>query len=318
MKARSTRRARPADLLEDALRRRSPVRGGGEAEGSPLPAGEAEIGDLAGLAAELRRLAPPPPGAAARHRVWAQLLPLLREHRISRARVGHPGAPIRPRAWRPALALIGLLTALGLVGVSAGAAFASEEALPGDPLYPLKRGIEQARIALSWTNQGDAALLLEFADERLQEAEASARAGNDTALTDALRGYDEALGQVMDLVDVLPVEDGEGSIAGLEDHLSRHLEVLARVQGQVPPHAAEAIGAAIERAGQRQEEAERIRGGGAGPDDTPPGQVGRTPRPPKDDHPGPDRQEHPGNGNRGQGSGNENRGQGPPETPGSP
>jgi hypothetical protein len=210
------------------------------------------------------------------------------------------------------------LIVFGLVGLSAGAAFASEEALPGDPLYPLKRGIERARIAFSQTSEGDAALLLEFADERLREAEALARAGTSAAIGEALRGYDEALEQVMDLADLLPEENGEGSIAGLEEHLSRHIEVLERVQGQVPPIAAEAIGEVIERAGERQDEAERIRGGGQGNDVTPPGQVGRTPGPPEDLDHGPDREDHPRKGNSGQASGNDAPGGGPPCTPGPP
>ena len=301
------RRQRPEDLLEEALKGRAP----GDEEL------EAEISGLARLADEMRQLAPPVPDPAVGRRVWAKLLPAIRQHRASRASTPRPAPRMQRRAWRPGLAWIGMLAGLGLLAASAGTAFASEEALPGDLLYPIKRGIERARIALSWSSEGDAALLLDFADERLQEAEALARAGDDAAMGDALRGYDEALDQVMGLIDDLPVEDGEGSIAGLEDHLSRHLEVLARVQSQVPPNAAEAIGAAIERTSRRQDEAERIRGG-EGDDDIPPGQVGRTPGPPENPGRGPDPKDHPANGNRGQSSGNDNPGQGPPETPGPP
>ncbi len=293
---------KPADLLDEALGRPGPG-----AEGWASSTADPEIADLAGLAQELRRLAPPPAGKAARYRVWAQLRRDLQPSRASRP-AAHRGALTR----RPAYALVSLLLAFALVGASTGAVFASEDAVPGDPLYPLKRGVERARIALTWTDEGDAVLLLQFADERLREAEAVASWGDEAAVDEALRGYDQALDQLMELAERLPQVDGRVSVAGIEQHIGRQIEILQRVQGQVPPQAAEVIGAVIERATERQQQAERIRGGGR-PEVTPPGQVGRTPGPPENRAHGPD-DDRPGRGNNGRPPGNEE----PTETPGAP
>jgi hypothetical protein len=167
-----------------------------------------------------------------------------------------------------------LLAALGLLGASAGAAWASGDALPGDPLYPLKRGIERARIGLSWTSEGDAELWVEYAQERLMEAEELVSRGRVGDLGEALNGYEEALDALVMLADDIPVEDGPGSLAGVQDEISRNLEALERVRDRVPATAADAIGEVIERAAERQAEVEQAAGRGH-PERTPPGQIRR-------------------------------------------
>ena len=80
----------------------------------------------------------------------------------------------RPRfAWRrqPAFRLAGALVALVLLLGTAGVASASTEALPGDSLYGVKRGLERAALAISLSPAGDAELLLEQANRRIAEVE---------------------------------------------------------------------------------------------------------------------------------------------------
>jgi hypothetical protein len=213
------------------------------------------------------------------------------------------------RRWvrRPAFALIAILATCGLLGVSAGAAFASGDALPGDPLYGLKRGIERARIAFSLSSAGDAALLLEFADERLREAEELVALDRVGDLEEALGGYEDALDALLGLADDIPVEDGPGSLTGVEDEISRNLIALERVRERAPAPATDAIDRVIERALERQEELEQTIEHGR-PEGTPPGQIRQATR----------------EAGGGQGSGNgpgEDHGGGPPDrdkTPGPP
>lgn len=81
-----------------------------------------------------------------------------------------------PRIWRslyrPAFALAGLLVAILVIASSAGAAYAASVALPGDPFYELKRGMEEVRLGFSRSPENDLDLLSEFAAQRLEETQA--------------------------------------------------------------------------------------------------------------------------------------------------
>lgn len=78
---------------------------------------------------------------------------------------GLSGTGRRSRTWTAIL--IGVVAgALMLSGVSA----ASNDALPGDPLYPVKRSTEQAQFALAGSDANRGQLSLGFARVRLNEA----------------------------------------------------------------------------------------------------------------------------------------------------
>lgn len=78
--------------------------------------------------------------------------------------------------------------AVGAVAVS-GISTASENAVPGDALYGMKRSTERAQLALASSDLGRGQLLLDFAHTRL--AEASAVRGDRTALAAILHDMDE-------------------------------------------------------------------------------------------------------------------------------
>jgi len=83
----------------------------------------------------------------------------------------------RPKRLRDAVVTV---LAVSLIA-GTGAAVASSRALPGDALYGLKRGLEQAQLALAFSDLAQGRELLEQADARLGEAErlaASATAGS--------------------------------------------------------------------------------------------------------------------------------------------
>lgn len=79
---------------------------------------------------------------------------------------------------------IGTLAAsLVIVGGTAGMAAAAQGSLPGDALYPIKRGIEQASVAVHPSDSGKGAALLDQARTRLDEVdELQAQDSPDTAL----------------------------------------------------------------------------------------------------------------------------------------
>lgn len=201
------------------------------------PSGPDDLQVLARLAADVRRdLAPRPVDRARRQRVWARLASRLE----------------RPqRGWklnlRPAYALAAL--AVGLVcTLGTTTAYAAGNALPGDPLYAVKRGVEQARLALSTTTAGDAALLSVFADRRVGEIERLAALGRWDDVESAVSAYP-------DLVESL----GDLEPARIEGELGHHLEVLERVRSQAPAAAQAGLDRALERATRGREEIERRR-----------------------------------------------------------
>lgn len=77
--------------------------------------------------------------------------------------------PRRRGARERRLAL--LASSFVLVGGSAGMAVASQDALPGDALYPIKRGIEKAQADLSRDDAAKGHDLLAQADRRLTEVQ---------------------------------------------------------------------------------------------------------------------------------------------------
>jgi len=77
-----------------------------------------------------------------------------------------------------------------IVVISGGTVFASNNSLPGDSLYGVKRGVEQMRAAVS---PNDPALHIEFANERLNEARALIKLGKLENASQSLKDYENEL-----------------------------------------------------------------------------------------------------------------------------
>ena len=227
-------------------------------------------------------LAPSGPTAAYRAASEARLLNRLRAAQVvdrgERSRVidrparGRSLAGLgRPRAWKPAYAVAALALALALIGSGLGVAGAAAAALPGDRLYGVKRGLEEISLALSPTGAEDVALLLGFAEGRLQEAEALIDAGREQDLPAALAGYERELDRLLAQQDQDPA-----ALNGLEAAIESHQRILSRALGHASPQARQAIERTLERTKRGQDQVEEARQG-QGPDRVPPGQLKRTP-----------------------------------------
>ena len=142
-------------------------------DGRPTEAPSQELADLLALVGQVRsvpEVAPRPEFAASlRERLMAEAPAALAAgaaDTTSRLTVGHP-APSRPRNDRR---LAVAAAALSIVGATGASAFASQGALPGDTLYPVKRLIEDARAELAMGDHARANALLSQARTRLGEA----------------------------------------------------------------------------------------------------------------------------------------------------
>ncbi len=106
--------------------------------------------------------------------------------RTATVRVLRPAGQGRRRVGAVAASLV-------IVGGSAGVAAASSGALPGDPLYPVKRGTEQVGTSLSLGAAQKGRSELSHAATRLEEAqELQSRGADERLVTGALQSFRES------------------------------------------------------------------------------------------------------------------------------
>ena len=98
----------------------------------------------------------------------------------------------RPSRGRRVFARVALVAAL-VAGLPTAAWAASEDALPGEILYSLKRGFEESQLILAGNVADEAAVLLEMVQERLEEAIRGTALGLEDVVDQALVGYDDAM-----------------------------------------------------------------------------------------------------------------------------
>lgn len=200
------------------------------------------------------------PGA----RAWDEVRPfrlqdLLAEVQAGRARPVHARPPQPQAAWprpvgalawlrglaaqwraaspgrlRPALSgLLALLVAAYYLGV--GTLAAAEAALPGEPLYGVKRMAEEAQLAVA-PPSADAVLNAEFAERRLNEIEFLAKGGvMRPDLIDDMAASTEAA-----LSATLPQPGKAQILVSLAELTRRQQQVLVAIQPESPDPAIEA------------------------------------------------------------------------------
>lgn len=143
--------------------------------GTPATAEVAELVRAAELVCESAVATPRPEFRAAlreRLMVEAQTVLVPDPGASRRGVVDHAPAtakPVRPRTRRRLAGLaVAAVSSLGVVGMVAGSA----QAIPGDVLYPVKRGVENVELAMQRTAEDRGTQRLEIAAERLREARA--------------------------------------------------------------------------------------------------------------------------------------------------
>ncbi len=149
------------------------------------------------------------------------------------------GSEKRRRVRGVVAGLVALVVAAG-----AGAAVASENALPGGVLYPLKRQVEDLRLQLSSPGSARGGTELALARERLVEAEdlALASGGADVPATDTpqLRSTlddfgDSASAGIESLTDDYARTGDATSLAAVNTFLDETVPLLERLREMTPP-----------------------------------------------------------------------------------
>jgi len=106
-----------------------------------------------------------------------------------------------------------LVLLLGLIAGGAGTAVASQQALPGEVLYPVKISLEQVELFLSADESNDIHLHLQFAQLRSAEMQKLVDLNRYLYLRDTLSNYQYHVHQAIRLVGVLASKDPEKAIA---------------------------------------------------------------------------------------------------------
>ncbi|WP_395657072.1 DUF5667 domain-containing protein [Nocardioides sp.] len=144
--------------------------------------------------------------------------------------------PVRERRF--AAVLVGGITA---VGVTTGVAVASQGALPGEALYPVKRAIESAHAGLSVGEGSKGSTILASASDRLDEVDALSQQddfGDEIRIAQTLDTFTAQATEASDLLLADYAHHGDASsIAELRDFASSSLDQLAALEPLVPASA---------------------------------------------------------------------------------
>lgn len=149
-------------------------------------------------------------------------------------------APARPtKAPARVFGLRGRTRAAVLIGLAAGTitlssmSAASDDAVPGDPLYGIKRSTEQAQLALAGTDLSRGQLYLAFAKKRAREAKAVA--DDQGALKSLLDDMDDEtrLG-VRTLTGLAVGRNDSAPLTAITKFVAGQRKDLAAVLAQVP------------------------------------------------------------------------------------
>jgi tetratricopeptide (TPR) repeat protein len=178
----------------------------------------------------------------------------------------------RPRwSWKPAYTLASLLIAITLLAGSFGVAYASGEALPGDTLYGVKRGLERVSLAFSTSAAGDSRLLLQHAESRLAEVQQLIELKRQEHLGAALSAYEDTVAQALE-----NAGSNLEALGDLDDALEKHQQVLQEVMENAPEQALPGLSRALEHSQQGKKIVDQILQG-ADPSEIAPGQLRKTP-----------------------------------------
>ena len=133
--------------------------------------------------------------------------------------------------------------ALALIALGGGTAYAAQASLPGDALYSLKLGTEQAEMMLPGDDAARAERALNFADRRMEEMSALAEKGRSEDLALAVEKYGYALNMALARTRMAGDEGpaGGNTTALVAEATARHFSVLDRVYDMVPDEAKDAI-----------------------------------------------------------------------------
>jgi hypothetical protein len=141
--------------------------------------------------------------------------------------------------------LVAVATAAVVFAGTAGMAAAAQHALPGQALYPIKRGIESAQVDLSTSPTSRGNQLLDQARDRLVEVQGLVAAGPATGTSQIPGTLDDFTEQARQGADLLlgsysDTKDPQ-AVAHVREFAARDLTILEGLAQTAPPQAQAAL-----------------------------------------------------------------------------
>jgi hypothetical protein len=252
----------PAETLDNALLRMQERKASLKDSLPDAPAAADELLPLLETAERTRALlTPPAPSLEFVEAAGNKLQRRIRDAR-SKSKRQAPASMVQIFGARiPSAALAFVLVVVVLLTSGWGVRSASAQALPGDTLFPVKLGLEEASLTLSMSESGDVALLADIADRRIEEIRELAEKSRDADLLTGLGEYEKTLDRLDAAVEKLPAESGTAQLEDLQLRLGRQTGVLAGLRDQLPPSALDAVDRMIERSRESENFIEQLRQG---------------------------------------------------------
>jgi hypothetical protein len=146
-----------------------------------------------------------------------------------------------PRDRRRERRIAAVVGGIAIAGASTSMALASQNALPGDALYPVKRAIEDVHTGFSVGEAQKGSTMLANARGRLDEVSELSRGGDlgdDLAIADTLNDFTDQAAQASDLLIADYQQSGdEASVEELRDFTATSLDQLTELEEVVPDPA---------------------------------------------------------------------------------
>ena len=224
------------------------------------PSMRQELEPLLRIALSIQKPPPVTPSNAFRVRARVQLMEQIHaERRDKKAWRSISVSGVRQTWYAGWLKTVAMVVAIVLAvsALGAGTAYASQDSLPGDTLYPVKTGTEQVRRLLTIDDISRVELELRFAGTRLGEIEALANKAPDRTPM-AVNGYEKNIAMAIEKAEQTRDSGVSASLLEMVSlGISNHLSILDRVEDGIPEAAKEAIKQAKEIAISEQVKALR-------------------------------------------------------------
>jgi hypothetical protein len=160
---------------------------------SRYPEQASELRDLLKTAVAARKAAAVEPRPEFRERARQQLHATLRDRDTVPVRIVRPAWN-----WQPKWAIATMAAILLIMGGS-GAVLASNNSMPGQPLYVVKQTAERAKLVVTTSSTAKAELYTGLAERRVSEIVYLANNGEATRLEQATRELDSYLTKISEL-----------------------------------------------------------------------------------------------------------------------
>lgn len=213
-------------------------------EGTPTGSGRtSSYDDLLDVVGALRMVPAPAADpafvASLRERLLEEATTVLVTPPAEQAKAGEQHHATPPRTRRRNRRLAAALSGVVVVAGSATMAVAAQTALPGEGLYPLKRGLESAHARLTFDDGARGRVLLASASTRLDEAaQLSRRGGSADEVGQTLDAFtQEAVSGSDLLVADYQATGDQSSMTTIRTFTAASTARLRELRGLVPPGA---------------------------------------------------------------------------------